>query len=195
MCAVTCACTATYPTEATNTKTVAIQIGFPARGRVTPGTNNAFSVTAIDSDGVYQVVTSRSTWTSSNESVARPTAPGAFVAGAPGTAWVTASYEGFQATAPLAVVESQSLQVFPRLFVNPVGPGATGLTASAQALLRLTNSNSQNVTNSTSWASSDPNIATVDANGRITGRGPGTALITATYQDLSDWFWVSIGPS
>ena len=38
------------------------------------------------------------------------------------------------------------------------------------------------VTRRASWVSSDPSVATVAADGRVTARGPGMAEITATYQ-------------
>jgi hypothetical protein len=190
---VSVACNAVYPTEPTATTAISLQVTFAARGRVLPGSNNQFAAISIDSDGVYQNATSLATWTSSDTGIARPAQPGFFVAVAPGTAYVTARYGGFEATAPIAVADPRSLQSFPRLFVNPVSPGLIGNTTQATAVLRLSNSNSQTVTAATTWNSAEPSIATVDASGKITGRGAGTTLITATYGDMIDWFWLSIG--
>ena len=46
------------------------------------------------------------------------------------------------------------------------------------------------------FTSSDPSVATVDANGNVTGRGEGTAIITVTYAEgrLSCTVWVQVVP-
>lgn len=186
------ACNAVYPAAPTATTAVGLQVTFPARGRVVPGSINGFRAISLDSDGVYHDATSLATWASSDDGIARAAQPGSFLAVAPGTAYVTASYGGFEATAPIAVADAQSLQMFPRLFVNPVGSGLIGTSIQATALLRLSNSNSQTVTAATAWTSAQLEIATVDGSGRITRRGAGTTLITATYGDMTDWFWISV---
>lgn len=187
------ACTAVYPTEPTATTVVGLQVIFSPRGRVAVGSTSQFGAITLDSDGVYNAATAQASWTSSDAGIARLIAPGAFAAVAPGTAYITARHGSFEATAPIAVVEAQSLQLFPRLNVSPTSPSRVGNTAQTTAVLRLSSSSQQTVTASATWTSADPNVATVDA-GRITGRGLGTTLITVTYGDLVDWFWISIQP-
>ncbi|PLX84963.1 MAG: hypothetical protein C0618_11015 [Desulfuromonas sp.] len=42
------------------------------------------------------------------------------------------------------------------------------------------------------WTSSDETVATIDANGDATAIGPGTTQITATLQDISDSFFLTV---
>jgi hypothetical protein len=44
------------------------------------------------------------------------------------------------------------------------------------------------------WSSSNPAVATVDANGLVTGVADGTAVITARYASASGQYTVIVGP-
>ena len=57
----------------------------------------------------------------------------------------------------------------------------TGHTCRATA--QLSDGSSQDITNASAWTSSNTNVATVDAAGRVTHVGSGQAEIRATYQD------------
>ncbi len=51
----------------------------------------------------------------------------------------------------------------------------------------------QNLTGQVQWSSSNPQVATVDANGNVTGKSPGTATITATLNGVTKTITVTIG--
>lgn len=189
------ACTASYPTEPTKAAPVGLSIQYAIpKGRIGTAANGAnrysFSAITVDGDGAFEVVTSRASWLSSDDNVARPDAAGVFVPVGPGRADAIVRFAGMEATAPMVVVESALLDSYPRL--NVVSPGT-----SPRAWLREGpfTSQSRNVTSSASWTSSDPRVATISAAGAVTaGSGIGTTLITATFNGLTDWYWLSIGP-
>lgn len=169
----------------------------PAKGRIGTVSHAAnryqFSAVTIDRDGALERVTDRATWLSSDEKVARLSSAGRdfalFLPVAPGTANAIVRFAGMEATASMVVVESALLESYPRL--NLISPGSR-----PQAVLRegSATSQSRNVTSEASWTSSDPRVATIDATGAVTRVGIGTTLITATFNGLADWFWLSVGP-
>src|SRR5262245_66122475 len=77
VCSVAAGCTASYPTEPTKAEPVALYVAFSVpKGRAAPGSNtviNGYSFIAytIDRDGVYERVSNRTAWSSSNDAIAR----------------------------------------------------------------------------------------------------------------------------
>ena len=194
-------CTASYPTEPTKARPIALYLSYAApKGRAAPGTNSvingySFFAYTLDADGVYERVSDRATWSSSNEAIVRPGAAGSsftrsFLAVSPGNATVTASFEGLAATAPVLVVESAVLSATPRIDLTWSGQNSVGALSSARAIFRTSN---QDVTGFASWTSSNPEVATVDR-GAIRAVGSGTTIITANIDGLVDWFWFSVIP-
>ena len=188
------ACDAAYQAGPSPT-TLALQIQVPPRGAVATNTTNAFLALALDSDGAYKIVTQAAQWSSSDTSIARPGAGvGTFVAVAPGRAHVTARYDGAEASFPIVVVVPPVLTPAPALRLTAVSPQRIGGTAAATATVVRSQVASQNVTSLATWTSSNPEVATIDADGRMRGVGIGTTLITAEYQNLTQFFWASIEP-
>lgn len=195
------ACSAAYPTAPTKPAPVALQVHFGARGPVPPagpgGMTWGFQAYSLDTDGAYEFVTTQASWLSSDETVVRrvSTSPPTFMAVAPGAARIIARYEGLEASAWMIVTDPQ-LQTFPRLVLNPGSPGSIGRSAQAIATLeRSAGGARENVTSRVMWTSADPGVATIDQNGVITAVGLGTTLITASLDDLTTWYWLSIAPS
>jgi hypothetical protein len=192
------ACTATYPSEPTKAEPIALRIQYALpQGRIGTATHASsryeFVAMTIDRDGAFEMVTDRANWISSNERVARLSGSGGqralFLPVEPGTANAIVRFAGMEVSAPMVVVESALLDSYPRL--DLVSPGT-----SPRAFLRQGSSTSQvlNVTNVASWSSSDTGVATVSAAGAVTGVGFGTTVITATFEGLTDWYWLSFGP-
>ncbi|MCA1666054.1 MAG: putative Ig domain-containing protein [Thermomicrobia bacterium] len=51
----------------------------------------------------------------------------------------------------------------------------------------------QNLTNQVQWSSSNPQVVTVDANGKVTGESPGTVTITASLNGVTQTITVTVG--
>jgi hypothetical protein len=195
-CAAT-SCTASYPT-APDPAVMAMFIYQPAAGRLDIGTSRAFRAYAVDSDGVYEEVTFKSQWSSSDPSIARQvTAGGAltFVGVAAGGTQLTARYGGVQATMVLAVSDP-ALQAYPRLVISNGAPPRVGTSGQA-SVFRETGRNGgrTNVTNLAFFTSSNPEVATVTEGGFVRAVGVGNALISVDVQGLTEWYWLSIPPS
>lgn len=174
------------------------------KGRTSPGTNNvingySFIAYTIDRDGAYERVTDRATWSSSDDGIARPvtgvTTAGTktFLAVSPGDASVIARFQGLEATAPMLVVDTAIVTITPRIDLAAAGPSVVGNPNSARAFLRPSSGSQRDVTNSASWSSSNPDVATVDR-GEIRAISSGTTIITANFEGLVDWFWFSVIP-
>ncbi|MBQ7896709.1 MAG: Ig-like domain-containing protein, partial [Oscillospiraceae bacterium] len=125
--------------------------------------------------------TDKITWSTSDPTVVEPLNPsnpnGHFVASATGTATITAkANDDATATATITVVE-KTLQIT---------GGNTKLAKDATLNLSVTVT-PDDTSNPTQieWTSSHPDIATVAANGTVTGKAKGTATITATANDNS----------
>lgn len=119
-------------------------------------------------------------WESSDTSIITVTPQGLVTAVSAGTATVTVTTNDGQFTATVRVTVSSDVIPTREITVRPttlsVAVGATGnVTATVLP---------ENATNkAVNWSSSDTRIATVNANGRVTGVREGTATITATTVD------------
>ena len=116
------------------------------------------------------------TWSTSRPDVATVTSTGIVAAVSPGTATITASSEGRSGTATV-VVQAPAVS---RLEVTP-----TSASVEVGSALRLTATAYDSRGNvlpgaQVRWASSDTQIAVVDATGRVLGVRRGSATITAT---------------
>jgi uncharacterized protein YjdB len=127
-------------------------------------------------------------WSSDASGIAHIEATGRVTAVGVGTATITATAEGVSGRATLVVqlVPVATVAVLPATL--DLKPGDTGkLTAETRAA-DGTLLSGRVVT----WASSDVAIATVDANGNVTGVAAGTATITATSEGQSGTAAVSV---
>lgn len=117
------------------------------------------------------------TWKSSDTKVATVDASGKVTAVAPGSATITVKTEDGGKTATCAV---------------SVAGAVTGVTLDKAELalkqdesytLKATVAPEDAENKKVTWKSSDAKVATVDANGKVTGAAPGTATITVTTED------------
>ncbi len=69
---------------------------------------------------------------------------------------------------------------------------AVGQTSSLTATATLTDGTTQNVTNSSTWASSSSAVATVSSAGLVTAVTAGTATMTATYQGKAGTLGITV---
>ncbi|WP_429237073.1 Ig-like domain-containing protein, partial [Aeromonas salmonicida] len=165
----------------------------PATATVPAGFEQAFTATALLSDGRALVVTDNAvlSWSSSDPGIATISneagSKGLATGVAPGKVTITASGvangKPFSATAQLEVTHAtaRSLQVTPATASVPVG-----LEQQFSATARLSDGSALEVTDNAvlSWSSSDPGIATISnaqgSKGLATGVATGTVTITAS---------------
>lgn len=117
-------------------------------------------------------------WHSSDQNVATVNSSGVITAKKIGTTIITAtSSNGTKTTCRVTVVDTISLK--------DINFSTTSLTIKEKSSENLSiNFNPSNATNKkVTWRSSNPQIVTVDSNGKITGVKPGTATITSVSND------------
>ena len=139
---------------------------------IVPGGGETLTATVTPADATNKKVT----WKSSNEAIATVDANGIVIGVAAGTATITVTTEdgGYTATCAVEVIN----------FVNVTGVTlnktsttiAVGASETLTATVTPDNATFKNVT----WKSSNEAVATVDANGKVTGVKAGTATITVT---------------
>lgn len=149
-------------------------------------------------DGVKDTetdVTSYAAWTSSNSSVA--TVSGGKITGvAEGTATITATYNGYSATATVTVEEdiTYDYQLSPTS-ANVVNGRTTKMTVIRRTFTNGSQTNGEDYSSNFTWTSSNTSVATVGSYGVITGVGTGTATITAKYGGTTLTGTVTVTPN
>jgi hypothetical protein len=190
-------CRASSPSEPSAPIPLVLQVHYrTALGPVNVGNSFSLAAYVFDSDGAYEDVTSTATWSSMNPAAVQlTTPPSRFTAVAPGLADVSVTYRGLVHAVPVTVIEID--RQFPILSVTPGDPHNSGKTSPTSAVLRTSVTQSQNVTAQANWSSSDPRVVTVTPGAQtamLTGVGPGTAWITASFNGLSTSYGLSIEP-
>ena len=116
-------------------------------------------------------------WSSNNEAVATVDANGTVIAKRAGTAVITATSTNGKSAGCTVTVEKKQIPVTEvRLSESTVGI-VEGSTYKLTATVLPENTTDSK---SVSWSSSNSEVATVDANGTVTAKRAGTAVITAT---------------
>jgi uncharacterized protein YjdB len=148
-------------------------------GPTTIATAQTIELTASASTtGGNEVVTSGAVWQSSKPAVAAVSDVGVLTAVSPGTATITATYQGVVGTLTVTVVDMTvtSISFYGTTTVT------RGATAQLTATAALGDGSSRIVTNVATWQSLNTDIATVSDTGLVTTLSTaGTATITATY--------------
>lgn len=155
---------------------------------VSPGSATAiingeqeFEASALYTDGVTRELGNSVTWSSSSPAIATidnsPGNQGVAVGVSIGSVTITARHPatGVTGTASLEVIPPQLVAV---LINPPAITVAAGLTTQLNAFGIYTDNSGQNISNSVMWSSSDPLIATVDADGTVTALAVGTVTIS-----------------
>ncbi|MNF42928.1 gamma-glutamyl-gamma-aminobutyrate hydrolase [compost metagenome] len=132
------------------------------------------------SDGSNLDVTANVSWTSSAPAVATVGLnTGLVTAVVPGTATITGTLGGQTATLQVTVTNA-ILNPFGLSITVPPLTLAAGLTGQLAANGSYSDGSNINVTNSVSWSSGTPAVATVSSTGLVTAVTPGVAVITGT---------------
>jgi trimeric autotransporter adhesin len=130
------------------------------------------------------------TWTSSAEAVATVSNTGLVTAVGPGSATITATSEGQSGSASITVspVPVASVRVAPASLALTVGESAP-LTADP-----LDGRGNVLSGRPVTWESTDGEVATVDATGRVTAKAPGNATVRATSEGHTGTAIVTVTP-
>ncbi|MYE05723.1 MAG: hypothetical protein F4Y04_00605, partial [Chloroflexi bacterium] len=130
---------------------------------------------AVARDANGHTVTVEIGWTSSDPAVATVDAGGLVTAQADGRTEIRASSGGFSDALALDLALRQAAQIV----LTPSSSLLEAFEATAQLQAEVLDADGQKIAAPLDWSSSDSAIAAVDASGRITARGNGTATITA----------------
>lgn len=170
----------------------------PATISMTPGASAQLVALARDQNG--NVITGAPiSWTSGNTAVASVSSAGIVTANAVGNTAVTASLGNLSANANVSVAASSPPGTpSPSVASMSVSPSsvtlAVGGTATVTATPRDANGNPLSGRVIT-WATANPNVASVSSSGTITGQGPGSTTVTATSEGVSADVGVTVTPA
>ena len=160
--------------------TVATVVVTPANAALVVGGTATFIASARDATGAT-VVGHAVTWSTQSGAVITINSSGVATAVAPGTASVTATVDGVSGSASITVGVRAvtTVQVSPRPMLVAVGG-----TAAVHAFA-LDQQNDTLVGSTFTYQSSAPALATVDANGIVSGVASGQVTISATSAGVS----------
>jgi len=178
--------TAQYQGVISNDVSVTVSNAMVSTIQVTPGVTNlakgttqVFVASAILSDGSNQDISNLATWQSSDNDTATINSLGLATADNIGSTVITAKYQGVTSN-------NASLMVTSAMVTNiEITPGtaslAKGTTQAFVAKATLSDGTIQDITNLTTWQTSDPFVASVDASGLASANQMGGATVTAQY--------------
>jgi hypothetical protein len=162
----------------------------PANPSIAAGTNQQFIATGTYADNSTQVLTSTATWASSNTGVATisnsPGTQGLASALAAGPTNITASYQGVTSPADVLTVTSATLL---SIAVTPANQQIVFQTQQQYtAIGTFSDTTTQDITGSVTWASSDTAHLTITNTGLATGVAaqPNPITISATKGSVSN---------
>ena len=155
----------------------------PSSPSIAKGLTQQFTATGTYSDSTTQNITSTVTWASATVSTATISSTGLATGVAAGTSNITATLSGVTSPNDLLTVTAATLV---SIAVTPSNPSiAKGLTQQFTATGTYSDSSTQNLTASVTWASATVSTATIASGGLATGVAAGTSIITATLNGIT----------
>jgi trimeric autotransporter adhesin len=155
----------------------------PLSPSVVIGNSQQFSATAFYSNGTSSNATASVTWSSSAATVATmsTSTPGLAVSTGTGESIISASWGAVTASTTLTVEDQlASIAITPS-----ISSAALGNTEQFAAVGTYTSGITQNLTNSVTWTSSAPAVATISTSGLATTLTSGQTTIGATLGNIS----------
>lgn len=153
----------------------------PASLTLVEGSSEYLSAMLYFADGNSEIVTFTGAWSSGDDKVASVDADGLVRANGAGVTTVRIDYLGVSASVevtvlkPLRVAITQSVPIL-----------VAGASEFFGATVYFADADETTATYSGVWSSDNPDVATVDADGNVTGVKTGSAKIEFTYLGLSD---------
>lgn len=173
-----------------------IAISPASLDNLTAGTSNRFTLTATFNDNSTQDVTVGTAWSSSDSAKATAgdsgLAKGRITGVAAGAATISATYGGLTVTAPVTVFR-RTLQV---LTISPPPTLIAGNQVKCAVTANYTDGTTKEVTEETSWAIDNANVAiladSVNQPGEVVGVNTGTATLTANFGGKSPTVTITV---
>ncbi len=149
---------------------------------IADGTDTQCTAQATYSDGSNGNVTSLATWTTDDDAIASVDQMGVVTGEGPGTATITAAYQGFSGTVDVTVTAA----TLTAIQVTPAAPSiADGTTQQFVATGTYSDGSTQVITTAVTWTSSNTTVATITLGGLATGNAPGQSTITAALSGVT----------
>lgn len=180
-------CSANYPGSPTPTPSLArLELQYlRSHISIAPGSTESLNLFAVNTEGVFENVTSRAAWTTSDSRVAQASGNGSVRGLVDGTVTVFAAYQGLTATTPIVIRTGFDPDIS---FI-----GVINVNETIQPTVRIGNPNRVDITSQCTWTSADPGVIAVDG-GRLTGRAPGTTAIDLRCPTVAWKMYVSVPP-
>ena len=162
----------------------------PANKSIAKGTSLQFSATGTFSDGTQQGLSSSVQWQTSPPNVATITTQGDLTGITEGVAQVSATYQGLSASTSVTIGS-------PALVALAITPSQSSLpldeSEALTAIGKFSDRTTQDLSQLVGWQANPSNVASISAQGKLTGIGKGIVQISAAYQGLSASASVTIG--
>jgi hypothetical protein len=165
----------------------------PTNPSIAKGTTGyQFTATGKYSDNSTQNLTATVQWQSVTMSVATIDNTGKANALTVGTSIIRATSGAIIGSTTLTVTQA----VLVSLVVNPTNPSiASGTSQPFTAIGTYSDTTTQDITTSVTWASSSPGVATINSAGRAAGQAPGTTTIRATFGTVTNTTVLTVTPA
>ncbi len=175
----------------TNATIVSITV-MPPSQTIAVSTTLGFSAIGRFSDNTVQNITDDATFNSDNTAVATiDNSTDNATAVSPGTANITATFNGVTGSAPLNVTSAtiSSISVTPA-----TAELAQNSFVDCSAIATLSDGTTQDITANVTWSSSDPSVALVDNTGSVGAVSAGNAAISAQFGAVTGTSTVQVNP-
>lgn len=178
-------CGSDSPANTTNPTSIGFGPSVGSAGvSLAVGATARLQVIASYQNGTTSDVSSLSTFTTSNASVAIVDTTGKITGVAAGSATITGKYQLL--TTSVIVTISSSAPTVQSIAITPATISLQqGTTKQLQVTATLSNSTTQDVTSTATYTSSANSVATASSTGVLAAVSTGSAIITASYQGQS----------
>jgi hypothetical protein len=182
------------------TSGTALTVGAPALLNIAVGPNQSslplgeteqLTATGTFSNGANQNLTQSAKWSSSSSTIANVNAQGVVTGMGAGIAQLSAAYQGITGSTAVAVGQPAllSLTVGPNPFSLPLGE-----TGQFTAIGRFSDGSTQNLTQSVTWGSSSPAIASVSPAGTAVANAVGAVTVSAASAAVTGSASLTVSP-